>query len=111
MSEPDWNCLYTTCFRGEAYLMARQGGEAAQEFQKMVDRRGAVTNCLLGVLARLGLARAQALSGDVVKSRTVYEDFLSLWKDADADLTILFKPRQNMQRSSNLAGCVKNNGC
>jgi eukaryotic-like serine/threonine-protein kinase len=93
MSEPDWNCLYTTYLRGEAYLMARQGGEAAQEFQKMVDRRGAVTNCPLGALARLGLARALALSGDVVKSRTAYEDFLSLWKDADADLPIFIQAK------------------
>ena len=93
MSEPDWNCLYTTYLRGEAHLMARQGREAAQEFQKMVDRRGAVTNCPLGALARLGLARAQALSGDVVKSRTAYEDFLSLWKDAEADLPIFIQAK------------------
>lgn len=59
----------------------------------MVDRRGAVINCPLETLARLGLARAQALSGDVVKSRTAYEDFLSLWKDAEADLPIFIQAK------------------
>jgi len=93
MSEPDWNCLYTTYLRGEAYLMARQGRDAAQEFQRMIDRPGAVTNCPLGALARLGLARAQALSGDNAKSRAAYKDFLSLWKDADADLLIFIQAK------------------
>jgi hypothetical protein len=89
MSEPDWNCMYTAYLRGEANLMARKGNEAAKEFQKMLDHRGAVINCPLGSLARLGLARAYALSGDTAKSRAAYEDFLTLWKDADADLRIL----------------------
>ena len=55
----------------------------------MLDHRGAVINCPLGSLARLGLARAYALSGDTAKSRAAYEEFLTLWKDADADLRIL----------------------
>ena len=46
-------------------------------------------NYSLGALARLGLARAIALQGDLAKSRAAYQDFLTLWKDADPDIPIL----------------------
>lgn len=46
-------------------------------------------NCPLGALARLGLARAYALQGDTAKSRSAYQDFFTLWKDADSDIPIL----------------------
>ena len=46
-------------------------------------------NFPLGTLGHLGLARAYALSGDAAKSRTAYQDFLTLWKDADPDIPIL----------------------
>ena len=59
------------------------------EFQKFLDHRGVVLNFPLGALAHLGLARAYALSGDAAKSRTAYQDFLTLWKDADPDIPIL----------------------
>jgi len=48
-----------------------------------------VINFLLGSLAHLQLARAYALSGDAVKAKAVYQDFLTLWKDADPDIPIL----------------------
>jgi len=66
-----------------------KGGEAAIEFQKFLDHRGLLTNCPLGALARLGLARAFVTQGDIAKARTAYQDFLTLWKDADADIPIL----------------------
>jgi hypothetical protein len=69
--------------------MARQGREAAVEFQKILDHRYLVTNAPWGALAHLGLARAYSLSGDKEKSRTAYQDFLALWKDADPDIPIL----------------------
>jgi len=40
-------------------------------------------------LAHLGLARAYQLSGDSAKAKTKYQDFLTLWKDADPDVPIL----------------------
>jgi hypothetical protein len=43
----------------------------------------------VGSLARLGLSRAYALSGDAAKARTAYQDFFALWKDADPDIPIL----------------------
>jgi tetratricopeptide (TPR) repeat protein len=74
--------------RGEAYLMLHDGNAAAVEFQKFIDHRGVVVNFPWGALARLGLARAYALSGDTGKAKTAYQDFLTLWKDADPDIPI-----------------------
>ena len=80
--------------RGEAYLMLHDGNRAAAEFQKFIDHYGLVGNFQWGALARLGLARAYAL--DVAKdpaardkARAAYQDFLTLWKDADPDIPIL----------------------
>jgi serine/threonine protein kinase/predicted Zn-dependent protease len=75
--------------RGKAYLMLRDGSAAAAEFQKFIDHRGVVVNFPWGALARLGLARAYALQGDAAKARAAYQDFLTLWKDADPDIPIL----------------------
>jgi len=75
--------------RGEAYLMLHDGSRAAAEFQKFIDHRGVVMNFPWGALARLGLARAYALQGDTPKARGAYQDFLTLWKEADPDIPIL----------------------
>jgi len=75
--------------RGEAYLMLHDGSRAAAEFQKFIDHRGLVMNFPWGALARLGLARSYAMQGDTAKARTAYQDFLTLWKDADPDVPIL----------------------
>jgi len=81
--------LYPVYLRGEAYLAAHQGSAAAAEFQKILDHACLVRNDLIGALAHLGLARAYALSGDTVKAKSAYQDFLGLWKDADSDISIL----------------------
>jgi eukaryotic-like serine/threonine-protein kinase len=81
--------LYPLYVRAEAYLAGHQGSEAATEFQKILNHRGIVVNAPIGVLAHLGLARANALEGDSVKARAAYEEFLTLWKDADSDIPIL----------------------
>jgi len=75
--------------RGEAYLMLHDGYRAAAEFQKFIDHRGVVMNFPWGALARLGLARAYAMVDDTTKARAAYQDFLTLWKDADPDIPIL----------------------
>ena len=74
--------------RGEDYLMLHDGKRAAAEFQKFIDHRGVVMNFPWGALARVGLARAYAMQGDVAKARAAYQDFLALWKDADPDVPI-----------------------
>ena len=81
--------LYPVYVRGNAYLAAHQGSEAAAEFQKILDWRGVVLNEPIGALAHLGIARANAMQGDIAKAKAAYQDFLTLWKDADPDIPIL----------------------
>ena len=103
------SCLYPIYVRGEAYLAAGDGKAAAAEFQKILDHNGLVSNCWTGALARLGVARANALQASPERSRRIqaertstadadaartralaaYKDFLTLWKDADPDVPIL----------------------
>jgi eukaryotic-like serine/threonine-protein kinase len=75
--------------RGLAYLAAHQGAEAAAEFQKILDGRNIVVSDPIGALAHLQLGRAFALSGDKTKAKAAYQDFLTLWKDADPGILIL----------------------
>jgi DNA-binding winged helix-turn-helix (wHTH) protein/predicted Zn-dependent protease len=81
--------LYPVYVRGQAYLGADQGKEAAAEFQKIIDHRGIVLNGRIGALAHLQLGRAYALQGDNTRALAAYQDFLTLWKDADHDIPIL----------------------
>ena len=85
----DWNVMIPVFVRGEAYLAAHKGNEAATEFQKIIDHRGLVLNRPIGALAHLGLGRAYVLHGDTVKAKAAYQDFLTLWKDADPDIAVL----------------------
>ena len=81
--------LYPVYVRGQAYLAAHRGTEAAAEFQKILDHPGIVVSDPVGAAARLQSGRAFALSGDTVKAKTAYQDFLALWKDADPEIPIL----------------------
>jgi eukaryotic-like serine/threonine-protein kinase len=71
--------LYAVYVRGEAYLRSQKSEAATSEFQKILQHRGIVQNCLLGALAHLGLARAYSMQGDAAKARTAYQDFFALW--------------------------------
>ena len=84
-----FGALYPVYLRGQAYLAAHKGREAAAEFQKILERRGIVINDPIGALAHLGLGRAHVLQGDTAKAKAAYQDFLTLWKDADPDIPIL----------------------
>jgi eukaryotic-like serine/threonine-protein kinase len=84
-----WTALYPVYVRGEAYLAAHQGSEAAVEFQKILDHRGIVLNGPIGALAHLQIGRAFAMQGDTANARAAYQGFLTLWKDADPDIPIL----------------------
>jgi tetratricopeptide (TPR) repeat protein len=81
--------LYPAYIRGQADLLARNGGAAVAEFQKVLDHTGIVQNFVTGSLARLQIGRARAMAGDAVKAKAAYEDFLTLWKGADPDIPIL----------------------
>ena len=87
-----------TWVRGQAYLQAKNGALATEEFQKIIEHRGWDVLSPLWPLAHLGLARAAALQGDVAKSRKAYEDFFLLWKDADAELPVLIEAKKEYER-------------
>ena len=84
--------------------MLHDGNHAAAEFQKFIDHRGLVRNAPWGALARLGLARAYAMQGDTTKARAAYQDFLTLWKDADPDLPILIQAKAGVRKAAVIAG-------
>jgi serine/threonine protein kinase/Flp pilus assembly protein TadD len=81
--------LYPVYVRGEAFLATRQGPRAAAEFQKILDWPGVVFNEPISALAHIGMARAYVMEGDTDEAKVAYQDFLTLWKDADPDIPIL----------------------
>ncbi|HXY03461.1 MAG TPA: protein kinase [Terriglobales bacterium] len=81
--------VYPAYVRGQAYLQSHNGAAAAAEFQKLLDHRGIVLNFVTGALAHLQIGRAYAMAGDTAKAKAAYQDFLTLWKDADPDIPIL----------------------
>ncbi len=85
--------LYPVYMRGEALLAARQGHQAAVEFQKILDHGGIVVIDPIGALAHLQLGRVLAISGDKIKSKAAYQDFFGLWKDADDDIPLLARAK------------------
>jgi tetratricopeptide (TPR) repeat protein len=89
---------YPAYVRGQAYLAAGRGQEAAAEFQKVLNRRGVVFADPIGVLARLQLGRALNLAGDNAQAKAAYQDFLTLWKDADPDIPVLKQARAEYAR-------------
>ena len=93
-----FGALYPVYLRGEGYLAAHRGSEAAAEFQKILDHRGIVVGDPIGALAHLQLGRAFALAGNMKQSKAAYQDFLTLWKDADADIPILRQAKMEYAR-------------
>ena len=88
-----YGALYPVYVRGQAYLAANRGAEAAAEFQKIINHRGVVVTDPIGALAHLQLGRALVLKGDKAKAKVAYQDFLTLWKDADSDIPIFKEAR------------------
>lgn len=86
--------------RGEALLKLNRGAEASVEFQKIIDHRGTEPLSPRYPLSYLGLARSRRQAGDITGSRQAYEQFLALWKDADADLTYLIEAKREYQSLS-----------
>ena len=84
-----WTAMYPVYVRGEAYLAAHQAREAVTEFQEILDHRGVVLNEPIAALAHLQLGRAYAMQGDTRKARAAYQDFLTLWKNADPEIPVL----------------------
>jgi tetratricopeptide (TPR) repeat protein/predicted Ser/Thr protein kinase len=92
--------------RGLAYLRLKKGAEAATEFQKIVDYKGANWGSRwqhpywgqVYSLSYLGMARGYALAGDRPKSVKAFQDFFELWKEADSNLPILAKAKAENAR-------------
>ncbi len=85
--------LYPVYVRGQAYLEAGRGREAAAEFQKVLDHRGIVLADPIGAVAHIQLGRALFSLGENDRARSAYQEFLTLWKDADADIPVLQQAR------------------
>ena len=90
----NFGALYPIYTRGEAYLAAHRGDEAATQFQKILDHRAVVISDPIGALAHLQIGRAYAMQGNQVKARAAYESFLALWKHADPELPVLEQARR-----------------
>ncbi len=93
-----FGALYPVYIRGQAYLAAGKGREAAAEFQKLLDHRGIVISDPVGALAQLQLGRAYSLSSDRTKAKLEYQSFLDLWKDADPDIPVLQQAKTEYSR-------------
>ena len=86
-----------TYVRGLAYLRMQRGAEAAAEFQKIVDHRGANWGATwvhpnwgqYYALSYLGMARGFALEGDTARAKKAFQNFFELWKDADSEIPVL----------------------
>jgi serine/threonine protein kinase/tetratricopeptide (TPR) repeat protein len=94
----NFGALYPVYMRGEAYLKAGKGAEAAAEFQKILDHRGLVVTDPIGAITRLQLGRALGLSVDQVRAKAAYQDFLTLWKDGDQDIPLLQSARAELSK-------------
>ena len=81
--------LYPAYVRGQTYLAAKRPADAAVEFQKIISHRGLVMEDPIDAVARLQLARALVASGDTARARVAYQDFFTLWKQADMDIPLL----------------------
>jgi predicted Zn-dependent protease len=81
--------LYPAYVRGQTYLAEKRPADAAVEFRKIISHRGIVMEDPVDAVARLQLARALAASGDTARAREAYQDFLTLWKQADQDVPLL----------------------
>ena len=93
-----FGALYPIYVRGQAYLSAHQPRQAAAEFQRILDHRSIVLVDPMDAMARLQLARALVLSGDIVKAKSAYNDLFSLWKNADPDIRALNEARAEYAR-------------
>jgi hypothetical protein len=102
--------VYPAYLRGQAHLLAHNGAAAAAEFQKLLDHKGIVLNFVTGALVHLQIARAHAMAGDTANAKAAYQNFLTLWKDADPDIPILIEAKAEYAKcvlSSTSSGRVK----
>jgi hypothetical protein len=93
-----FGALYPVYVRGEAYLAAGNGPEAAAQFQNIIDHRGIVMNDPVGAAAWVKLGEALEMSGEKGKAKAAYQVFLTLWQAADAETPILKHAKSGKDR-------------
>jgi hypothetical protein len=84
--------------RGQAHLQLKDGRAAGVQFKSILDHRGEVPASMLYPLAHLGLARAATLANDTVAARKAYQDFVTVWNEADSNLQPLKEARLEQSR-------------
>lgn len=92
--------LWSPYVRGLAALDLKDAGGAVNQFRYVIDHRGLAPSSPLYALAQLGLAKAEALRGRNAEARTACQQFLTLWKDADAGTPQLADARSLLARLS-----------
>ena len=92
----------TAYLRGIAFLKMKRGPEACVEFRKIIDNPGIVIAEVIGALAHVQFARAQVMMGDKDGARKSYQEFLTLWKDADPDIPIYRQAKAEYARLNRL---------
>jgi len=90
--------MYPVYLRGEAFLLSKQGAEAAAEFQRIIAHPGLIQNFPFAALAHLELARAFVLQGDQAKARDAYREFLARWKDGGAGAPVVTAAKAELDR-------------
>ena len=95
---PTFPSLYVAYLGGLAWLRLGDGQAAATEFRKVLAHPGLVGRLAIGAMAHLHLARAEHLSGQDTAALASYEEFLSLWKDADDDLPLYNEAKAEYRR-------------
>jgi eukaryotic-like serine/threonine-protein kinase len=91
---PVANAVYV---RAEAHRALGQWAEAAKDYRAVLDRPLPGLFDLLRTLARLGLARTLAATGDPA-GREEYDKVLDGWRDADEDMTLLRQARAEVAK-------------
>lgn len=84
--------------RALVYLKLGQGAQAAAEARRILEHRGQGPLSVLWPLAHLSLARASAMQGDTAQAKKSYQDFFTLWKDADPDIPILIEAKREFEK-------------
>src|SRR5262245_47640366 len=72
--------------------------QAAEEFQRILDHRGAEPFSPFYAVAPLGLARAHAMAGNLTASLRAYQQFLISWANADSDVPLLLTAGDEYER-------------
>jgi len=83
--------MYPLYVRGLAYLALHRDEDAAAEFARLIAHPGLAAGDPVDAAARRQLARAWAHApvGEKSKAKSAYDDFFTIWKNADPDIPIL----------------------